>query len=132
MHISRSSSTVATPLLWKVCFIRLVARALNPGTLVVIICGMGQLMLWKPSGPKGIFIGMAGLPTGVTIEVSFGFSRVSPKKVKKTPTSHPIAPAALARMNGVGPIERAFAGDQASRLRIGIGFCHFKSPYCLN
>ena len=39
-----------------------VASALKPGTFAISNCGIGQLMAWKPSGPKGIFIGMAGLP----------------------------------------------------------------------
>jgi hypothetical protein len=78
----------------------LVASALNPGTVDMTICGMGQLMFWKPSGPNGIFIGMAGLPIGVTAAESLGFRSVKPKKVKNIATSQPIAPAALARMKG--------------------------------
>ena len=76
--MSRSSSTVATPLFLKVFFISEVATVSKPGTFPLTMLGIGQLRFWNPSGPKGIFIGIAGLPAGETLALIFFFSNVSP------------------------------------------------------
>ena len=63
---------------------QVVGRALNdvvielkPGTACKTV-GIDQSIFWKLSGPKGIFIGMAGLPSGLTFEVTSFFSNSSP------------------------------------------------------
>src|SRR3990170_5652738 len=99
MQISRSSSIVATFEFLKVIFIKVVASAWKPG-IDIMKTGMGQTMFWNHFGPKGIFMGMAGLPSGVTLALIFGLSSDNPKNVKKMPTSQPMAAAVLPRMNG--------------------------------
>src|SRR3972149_4199357 len=62
-HIARISGIAATPLSLNSFFISPVARALKPGAAIIAM-GIGQLMAWKPVGPKGIFID----PPQVTLE----------------------------------------------------------------
>ena len=73
MQAVRSSSTPATPLLWMVCFMSMVAMFSKPGTMPCTAFGMFQLMLLNHSGPKGIFIGMPGLPSGLIFRSLMSF-----------------------------------------------------------
>jgi len=79
MHAVRNSSTPATPLLLIVYFMRAVAIVSKPGTTPWMAFGMFQLMLLNQSGPKGIFIGIPGLPNGLILRSLMSFlSRFRP------------------------------------------------------
>ena len=69
MQAARSSATSATPLSLMVRLIRAVARDSNPGAIACTAFGMFQSMLRNHCGPNGIFIGMPGLPSGLTLSV---------------------------------------------------------------
>jgi hypothetical protein len=73
MQASRSSAIAATPLLRIVCFIIVVAKASKPGTIDCMALGMFQRIERNQSGPKGIFIGIAGLPSGLTCRCDRSF-----------------------------------------------------------
>ena len=74
----RSSSMSATPAFLMVCFMKLVAIDSNPGTVAWIRFGMFHWMPRNHFGPNGIFIGIAGLPSGLTCASIFFFSRLRP------------------------------------------------------
>ena len=50
----------------------------EPGTPAIKRFGIGQSKSWNHFGPNGIFIGMAGLPSGLTSAASFFFSSNKP------------------------------------------------------
>jgi len=79
IHTARRSAIWATPLSLIVRLIRVVASDSNPGTVDYTAFGIFQSMLRSHWGPNGIFIGIPGLPRGLTFSEDRSLrSRFSP------------------------------------------------------
>ena len=68
----------ATPLSARVFSIMRVAKCSNPGTTLWTALGTFHAMSRNHLGPKGIFMGMAGLPSGETSSRGSFFSSSRP------------------------------------------------------
>jgi hypothetical protein len=78
MHKSRSSGILATPWFFTVIFMRVVAIVSKPGTPAISRLGIFHSMPWNHLGPKGIFMGIAGLPSGLICGLRSFFSKARP------------------------------------------------------
>ena len=73
MHMVRRSAIGATPWFLIVFFIIFVAKCSYAGMIDCTAFGMFHWMDLNQAGPIGIFIGIAGLPSGLTLSLRRSF-----------------------------------------------------------